>query len=171
MLNKTKKLPFWPIIALVAVIVFLYALGPVCRYLYTKDFVAKRDAQFAELLDRNLEDLGLDASTKPLFFLHSAETVTNGSCLDLSSGKYDIYSIFSVADVKGYEVLEASKYIVMELNEFGYDYKVPTDEDYALFEKDVPKDASLWKAFPWYESIKEYPNCIIVELEQMNIIW
>lgn len=171
MSNTTKKLPLWPIFVLVAVIALLSILNPLCRYVYTKHFVVNRDNQLAELLAGNLEELGLDASHKPLFFLHSAETVTNGSCLDLSSGKYDIYSIFSVADVKDYEVYEASRYIVSHLNEMGYDYKVPTDEDYALYQKEVDADASLWKAFPWYDGIMETPNCIIVELEQMNINW
>lgn len=168
---KNKKLPLLALAALMVVIILLYVVAPFCRYLYTKDFVAKRDAQLAELLAGNLEDLGIDASTKPLFFLHSAKTVTNGSCLDLSTGKYDIYSIFSIADVKDYDVYEASQYIVEALNEMGYDYKVPTDEDYALYQKEVDADASLWKAFPWYDGIMECNSCIIVELQQANISW
>ena len=168
---KNKKLPLFAILALVAVLVLLYVVAPFCRYLYTKDFVAHRDERLAELLAGNLEELGLDASAKPLFFLHSAETVTNGSCVDLSTGKYDIYSVFSVADVKDYDVYEASRYIVTKLNEMGYEYKVPTDADFALYQKEVDADASLWKAFPWYDGIMECPNCIIVELKQMNISW
>lgn len=168
---KNKKLPLFAIGAIVAAILLLYVVAPFCRYLYTKDFVAGRDERLAELLAGNLEELGLDATEKPLFFLHSAETITNGSCLDLSSGKYNIYSIFSVAEAKDYDVFEASRYIVTRLNEMGYDYKVPTDEDYALYQKEVDADASLWKAFPWYDGIMECPNCIIVELQQMNISW
>lgn len=168
---KNKKLPFFALLALVAVLVLIYVVAPFCRYLYTKDFVAHRDERLAELLAGNLEELGLDASTKPLFFLHSAETVTNGSCLDLSTGKYDIYSIFSVASVKDYDVYEASRYIVTKLNEIGYEYKVPADEDYALYQKEVDADASLWKAFPWYDGILETEHCILVELQQMNINW
>ena len=166
---KNKKLPLWPIIAIVIAIVLLYALNPVCRYFYTKDFVAKRDAQMAKLLAGNLEELNLDATEKPLYFLHGAATVTNGSCLDLSSGKYNIYSIFSVADVKDYDVLEASQYIVLELNEMGYDYKVPTEEDYVIYQQEVEPDASLWKSFPWYDGILETEHCILVELKQMDI--
>ena len=168
---KNKKLPLFAVLALAVVLLLLYVVAPFCRYLYTKDFVAGRDERLAEILAGNLEELGLDASAKPLFFLHSAEMVTNGSCLDLSTGKYDIYSIFSVADVKDYDVYEASRYIVEELIEMGYDYKVPTDEDYTLYQKEVDADASLWKAFPWYDGIMECQSCIIVELEQMNINW
>ncbi len=171
MSNNTKKLPLWPIFVLVAVIALLFVLNPLCRYVYTKHFVENRDMQLAEILAGNLEELGLDASEKPLFFLHSAETVTNGSCLDLSSGKYNIFSIFSVAEVKDYEVLESSQYIVTHLNEFGYDYKIPTKEDYALYQQEVSEDASLWKSFPWYDGILETQNCILVELAQIEIDW
>ncbi len=171
MSNNTKKRPLWPVFILVTVIVLLFVLNPLCRYFYTKQFVANRDAQLAEILAGNLEELNLNASEKPLFFLHSAETVTNGSCFDLSGGKYDIFSIFSVADIKGYDVLESSQYIVSHLNELGYHYKVPTEADYALYQSEVTEGTYLWKSFPWYDGILETQNCILVELAQIKIDW
>ena len=57
------------------------------------------------------------------------------------------------------------------LNEMGYNYKIPTEEDYVIYQKEVDADASLWKSFPWYDGILETEHCILVELKQMEINW
>lgn len=168
-MSQTKKrLPLWPVIIVVIIIFILFILRPLCRYFYTKDFVARTDVQLAELFAENLSDAGVTSLDKPIFFVGSNGTRTNGSCLDLSTGQYDIFSVFDVADARSLNTLEASQYIVNYLNSLGYDYTVPTDAHWTLCEEEITANIPLWKAFPWYESILETENCIIVQLTYVD---
>lgn len=164
-MSETKKhLPIWPVFVVLAVIFLLYLLNPVCRYLYTKDFVARSDAQMAELFADNLETAGITALDKPMFFIGFSETRTNASCLDLSEGKYNIFSIFAAADALDLDTVKASQYIVEHLNDMGYSYTAPTAEDWANYEAEMSEHIPLWKAFPWYDSVMDTEHCIIVQL-------
>lgn len=164
-MSETKKrLPVWPVFVVLIVIIILFVLNPVCRYVYTKDFVTRGDEQLAELFADNLEAAGVTSLDKPMFFIGSGETRTNASCLDLSTGKYNIFSIFAVADALELDTVEASQYIVKHLNDMGYQYTAPTAEDWANYEAEMSEHIPLWKAFPWYESILETEHCIIVQL-------
>ena len=168
MSQNKKRLPLWPAIIMIIIILVLFILNPLCRYFYTKDFVARGDKQLAEMLAENMEDAQVTTPEKPIFFIGSNGTRTNGSCLDLSTGKYDIYSVFDVADARSLGTLEASQYIVDYLNDAGYHYTAPTAEDWALCEAEIEANTPLWKAFPWYESILETENCIIVQLTYVD---
>lgn len=164
-MSETKKrLPVWPVFVVLFLVIMLFILNPVCRYIYTKDFVARGDEQLAELFADNLEAAGVNALDKPMFFIGASETRTNGSCLDLSGGKYNIYSIFAVADALELDTVEASQYIVKHLNDMGYAYTAPTSEDWNKYEAEMSEHIPLWKAFPWYDSVKETEHCIIVQL-------
>ena len=164
-MSETKKrLPIWPIFVVIIIIIVLFILNPLCRYVYTKDFVARGDEQLADLLADNFETAGVTSLDKPVFFIGSGETRTNASCLDLSSGKYDIFSIFAVADALETDTVESSRYIVEHLNEMGYNYTAPTEEDWIKYEAEMSEHIPLWKSFPWYESIMETEHCIIVQL-------
>ena len=164
-MSETKKhLPIWPVFVVLAIVLILFILNPVCRYLYTKDFVARSDKQMAELFADNLETADITALDKPMFFIGASETRTNASCLDLSDGKYNIFSIFAAADALGLEIVEASQYIVEHLNEMGYAYTAPTAEDWGKYEAEVSEHIPLGKSFPWYDSVSETEHCIIVQL-------
>ena len=168
MSQNKKRLPLWPAIIVLIIIFILFVLNPLCRYFYTKDFVARGDKQLAEMLAENMEDAQVTTPEKPIFFIGSNGTRTNGSCLDLSTGKYDIYSVFDVADACSLDTLEASRYIVSYLNSLGYDYTAPTAEDWQLYGAEIAANSPLWKNFPWYESIKETEHCIIVQLTYVD---
>lgn len=169
MSNNNKRLPLWPLIIILLLILLFFVLNPVCRYFYTKDFIKRYDMQMAEIFEDNLAAAGITALEKPMFFIGSAETHTNGSCLDLSDGAYDIFSVFSVAEVKQLDTLESSQYIVSRLKDMGYAYTAPTAEDWALCEAEIAEHTPLWKAFPWYDSVIETEHCIIVQLTYVNI--
>lgn len=164
--TKQKRLPLWPALVILSVILILFILNPVCRYFYTKDFVAKSDAQLAEMLANDLETAGITNLEKPIFFIGSGTTRINGSCLDLSTGKYDIYSIFAVGDALDLDAVESSQYIVTHLNKLGYDYTAPTDEDRTAYEAEINAVLPLEKAFPWYRSMAETEHCIVVQLSR-----
>lgn len=164
MSENTKRLPVWPFLITLFLLLVLYLIQPLCRYIYTKDFVKRYDRQAAELFEDNLATAGITNFDKPLFFIGSSETHTNASCLDLSEGKYDIFSIFAVADTKGLDTLESSQYITGQLNAMGYSYTIPTAEDWALCKAEITENTPLWKAFPWYDSVIETEHCIIVQL-------
>ncbi len=168
MSNPQKPLPKLPIFIVIFVIAALFLLNPVCRYVYTKDFVARRDIQLAELLDHDFETAGIQNRDKPVFFIGSLQTVTNASCLDLSAGKYDIFSIFEAADKLNLDTVESSQYIVSHLNQLGYSYTAPTADDWKLCEAEISEHVPLWKAFPWYDSVMETEHCIIVQLTQVT---
>ena len=169
-MSETKKrLPIWPILVVLLVIIILFVLNPICRYIYTKDFVTRSDEQLAELFADNLEIAGITSLDKPMFFIGSSETRTNASCLDLSSGKYNIFSIFNVADALKLDTVNSSQYIVNHLNDMGYHYTAPTEADRAKYEAEIAEHIPLWKAFPWYESIKETEHCIIVQLTPVDV--
>lgn len=169
-MSETKnRLPIWPILVVLIVILILLVLNPVCRYLYTKDFVVRGDEQLAELLADNFEVAGITALDKPIFFIGSNETRTNASCLDLSDGKYNIFSIFDVADALELDTVESSQYIVAHLNDMGYHYTAPTEQDWIQYESEISEHIPLWKAFPWYESVKETEHCIIVQLTPVDL--
>lgn len=171
MSETKKKLPLWPALIPLAMIVLLALISPVCRYIYTRQFVAGRDLQLAQMLYDNLTDMGITSFEKPMFFIGCGETVTNGSCLDLSTGQYDIYSIFAVEDALSLDTVASSQHIVSYLNQLGYQYTAPTAEDWTAYELELSEHIPLWKAFPWYESIMETEHCIIVQLEQVQIEW
>ena len=162
--EKKKRLPVWPICLVLAVILILAALNPVCRYFYTKDFVNRGDKQLAELFANDIETKGLTGSEKPIFFYGSAGTRTNASCLDLSAGKYDIYSVFDVRHVLELDTVEASRYSIDYLTGLGSDYTAPTAEDWEKYESEMAEHVPLWKCFPWYDGILETEHCIIVQL-------
>lgn len=169
-MSETKKtLPLWPIWAVLIVIILLCVLNPLCRYVYTKNFVSRGDEQLAELFADNLEAAGVTSLDKPMFFIGSSETRTNASCLDLSNGKYHIFSIFAAADALELDTVESSRYIVEHLNSMGYQYTAPTAEDWTKYEAEMSEHIPLWKAFPWYESIKETEHCIIVQLTPVDV--
>ncbi len=163
--NK-KRLPLWPILVVLSVLILFAILNPVCRYFYTQNFVSRGDQQLAEMLVQDFESAGVTNLDKPLFFIGSAATRTNGSCLDLSTGKYDIYSAFAVGDALELNTLESSRYIVEYLNESGYDYVVPTAQDWSDYQDEIHAVLPLNKCFPWYESITETEHCIIVQLSK-----
>ena len=164
-MSETKKrLPVWPVFVVLILVIMLLLLNPVCRYVYTKDFVAHGDEQLAELFVDNLEAAGVTALDKPMFFIGASKTRTNASCLDLSGGKYNIYSIFAVADALELDTVEASQYIVEHLNAMGYSYTAPTADDWEKYQAEMSEHIPLWKAFPWYDSVKETEHCIIVQL-------
>ncbi len=167
MSQPSKSLPKWPVFIIIFVILALFVLNPFCRYLYTKDFVERGDKQLAELLAHDFETEGITGTKKPVFFIGAKETLTNASCLDLSSGKYDIFSVFAAADALQLDTVEASRYIVSYLNELGYTYTAPTSEDYAKYASEFSEEIPLEKAFPWYSSILETDNCIVVQLTQI----
>lgn len=171
MSETKKKLPLWPVFIPLAVIVLLVFISPLCRYLYTRQFVANRDIQLAAMLYDSLSDMGITSFEKPMFFIGCGETVTNGSCLDLSTGKYDIYSVFAVEEALSLDTVESSRHIVSYLNHLGYPYTAPTADDWTAYEPELSEHIPLWKAFPWYESIMETEHCIIVQLEQVEIQW
>ena len=81
-----------------------------------------------------------------------------------AGGKYNIYSIFAVADALELDTVEASQYIVEHLNAMGYSYTAPTAEDWEKYRTEMSEHIPLWKAFPWYDSVKETEHCIIVQL-------
>lgn len=162
--EKKKRLPIWPICIVTIFILILSALSPMCRYLYTKDFVKRGDVQLAELFANDIETKGLTGSEKPIFFFGSAGTRTNASCLDLSTGEYDIYSVFDVGNALGLDTVEASQYIIDYLNGLGYDYTAPTAEDWAAYKDEMAEHVPLWKLFPWYDGILETEHCVIVQL-------
>ena len=164
MTEKKKHLPVWPLCLVLAVILILSELNPICRYVYTKDFVKRSDEQLAELFANDIETKDLTGSEKPVFFYGSAGTRTNASCLDLSTGQYDIFSVFDAADALELDTVEASQYIVNYLNGLGYDYTAPTAKDWELYEKEMAEFVPLWKLFPWYDGIYETEHCIIVQL-------
>ena len=164
--EKKKHLPIWPFCVALAVILLLSVLGPVCRYFYTKAFVARSDIQTAELFAYDIETMGLAGSEKPIFFFGSAGTRTNASCLDLSTEAYDIYSVFNVGNVLDLDTLKASQFIIDYLNELGYDYTAPTTADWKTYEKEITEHMPLQKCFPWYDGILETEHCILVQLSQ-----
>ena len=164
MTETKKRLPVWPVFVVLFMILFFFILRPVCRYVYTKHFVARGDEQLAELLEDKLEAAGITSLDKPIFFIGSGKTRTNASCLDLSDDKYDIYSVFAVADALELDTLEASRYIVEHLNEMGYNYTAPAANDWTSYEGEISSYIPPEKVFPWYESILETEHCIIVQL-------
>ena len=164
MVETKKRLPVWPVFVVLILIIILFFLKPVCRYLYTKNFVARGDEQLAELFADNLESAGITSLDKPMFFVGANETRTNASCLDLSDGKYNIYSVFAVADALDLDIVEASQHIVAKLNDMGYPYTAPTIDDWIKYKEEIKEHIPLWKAFPWYDSVKETEHCIIVQL-------
>ena len=164
MLQNKKRLPLWPAIMVLIILIILYILNPVCRYLYTKDFITRSDKQLAEMLANEIESADITNLDKPIFFFGSAPTRTNGSCLDLSSGKYDLYSVFSVRDTLALDTVEASRYIVAYLNDIGYHYTAPTEEDMTNFQEEIDANIPLAKTFPWYDSVLETEHCIFVQL-------
>lgn len=164
--TKQKRLPLWPALVILSVILILFILNPVCRYFYTKDFVAKSDAQLAEMLANNLETAGITNLEKPIFFIGSGTTRTNGSCLDLSTGNYTIYSAFAVGDALDLDTLESSQYMVAHLNKLGYHYTAPTTKDWTTYEAEINAILPLEKAFPWYNSVAETEHCIVVQLSR-----
>lgn len=164
-MSETKKrLPVWPVFVVLILVIILFILNPLCRYVYTKDFVTRGDEQLAELFADNLETAQISSLDKPMFFIGASKTRTNASCLDLSGGKYNIFSIFAVADALELDTVEASQYIVKHLNDMGYAYTAPTSEDWEKYEAEMYEHIPLWKAFPWYDSVKETEHCIIVQL-------
>ena len=94
--EKKKHLPLWPLCLILVIVLLLVTLNPLCRYFYTKDFVARSDMQTAEFFAHDMDTKGLTSSDKPIFFFGSAGTRTNASCLDLSTGNYAICSVFDV---------------------------------------------------------------------------
>ena len=168
MVETKKRLPVWPVFVVLILIIILFFLKPVCRYLYTKNFVARGDEQLAELFADNLESAGITSLDKPMFFVGASETRTNASCLDLSDGKYNIYSVFAVADALDLDIVEASQHIVAKLNDMGYPYTAPTIDDWIKYKEEIKEHIPLWKAFPWYDSVKETEHCIIVQLAPVN---
>ena len=162
--TQKNHLPIWPICLVLAVILQLSALNPVCRYFYTKDFVTRSDIQTAELFADDIETKGLTGSLKPIFFFGSAGTRTNASCLDLSTGKYDIFSVFDAGNILELDTLETSQYIIDYLNGLGYDYTSPTKEDWDNYKSEMAEFMPLEKTFPWYAGILETEHCIIVQL-------
>ena len=166
MQENKKRLPLWPVFVILIVILILFILSPVCRYFYTKDFMARSDEQLAEMLAHDLETAGITDLGKPVFFIGSGTTRTNGSCLDLSTGKYNIYSVFAVRDALDLDTLESSQYIVAYLNKLGYHYTAPTTEDWTAHETELNAILPLEKAFPWYNSVAETEHCIVVQLSR-----
>ena len=164
MSESTKRLPLWPIFVVLSIVLILSILNPICRYMYTKDFVARGDVQSAEFLADNLESAGITNFNKPMFFIGSSPTKTNASCLDLSTGKYKIFSIFDAADVLNLDTVDASQYIVAALNKMGYSYTAPTSTDWGSYSAEINAHAPLWKSHPWYDSVLETEHCIIVQL-------
>ncbi len=164
MTTAQKRLPLWPALILIIVILIIFILNPLCRYLYTKDFVARTDVQLAELFAGDVEKAGITDLTKPIFFFGSSTTRTNGVCLDLSSGKYNIFSAFAVKDALKLDTLESSQYIVNYLNDQGYAYTAPTKEDWTACQAAVEAHIPLPKSFPWYDSIIETEAYIFVQL-------
>ena len=171
MSDTRKQLPKWPIFVVLIVIIILFILNPLCRYFYTKDFVARGDEQLAELLADNLETAGITDFSKPIFFIGANGTRTNASCLDLSTGKYRIFSVFDVAHALELDTVESSRYIVAYLNGLGYEYTAPTTEDWTAYEGELSEHIPLWKAHPWYDSVKETEHCIIVQLTQSEVVF
>lgn len=164
MSNTNKKLPLWPILLVVALIAGAYILNPLCRYIYTKDFVKRTDVQLAEMLAHDFETEGISSFEKPIFFIGTSITRTNASCLDLSSGKYDIFSVFAAGDILELDTVSASQYIIAYLNTLGYSYTAPTLEDWSTYQDEISEALPLWKAFPWYSSVTETEHCILVQL-------
>lgn len=164
MSEKKKHLPIWPICLILAVVLVLFVLNPVCRYLYTKDFVKRSDLQLAELFAHDIETKELTDSPKPIFFFGSAGTTTNASCLDLSTGKYNIFSVFDAGNALDLDTVKASQHIIEYLNGLGYNYTAPTADDWEKYENEMAEHVPLWKAFPWYDGIIETEHCIIVQL-------
>lgn len=165
---KEKHLPLWPIPALIIIIILLSMLNPLCRYFYTKDFVARSDMQMAQMLADELRDAGITDINKPIYFIGSGTTRTNASCLDLSNDKYDIFSVFAAADALNLSTLESSRYIVAYLNDLGYAYTSPDSEHFAAYESEINAVLPLPKSFPWYDSVLETEHCIIVQLSSEN---
>ena len=162
--EKKKHLPLWPLCLILVIVLLLVTLNPLCRYFYTKDFVARSDMQTAEFFAHDMDTKGLTSSDKPIFFFGSAGTRTNASCLDLSTGKYEIFSVFDVGNAQNMSTLEASEYIVAYLNHLGYDYTTPTSEDWEKYEKEMTEQMPLGNCFPWFDGILETEHCIIVQL-------
>lgn len=164
MSNTTKKLPLWPILLVIALAAGAYLLNPLCRYVYTKNFVKRGDIQLAEMLAHDFETENISSFEKPVFFIGSSTTKTNASCLDLPSDKYNIFSVFAAGDVLNLDTVTASQYIVSYLNELGYDYTAPTAEDWQAYQDEISAALPLWKSFPWYSSMAETEHCILVQL-------
>ena len=159
-----KHLPLWPILVIMITIVLLAILNPLCRYFYTKDFVARSDIQTAQILSNQLQDAEITDISKPIYFIGSGTTRTNGSCLDLDNGKYEIFSVFAAADALNLSTLESSRYIVTYLNDLGYEYTIPDAKHFAAYESEITAVLPLSKNFPWYNSVLETEHCIIVQL-------
>lgn len=164
MSKKEKKLPIWPVLVLASVILSAVLLAPFCRYLYTKDFVKRGDIQLAQMLAHDFETADISSFEKPIFFIGAGITRTNASCLDLSTGAYDIFSVFAVSDALDLDTVAASQYIIDYLNGLGYSYTAPTEEDWNMYEEELSALLPLWKSFPWYSSMAETEHCIIVQL-------
>lgn len=164
MSKNTKKLPVWPLLLVIALILGAYLLNPLCRYLYTKDFVRRGDIQLAEMLAHDFETADISSFEKPIFFIGTGTTRTNASCLDLSTGEYDIFSVFAAGDVLDLDTVAASQYIVSYLNELGYSYTAPTADDWQAYQDEISATLPLWKSFPWYSSMAETEHCILVQL-------
>lgn len=163
--KKTKNsLPLWPA-AIVLIIILIFALlNPLCRYFYTKNFIARSDVQLAELLAAELAENQITDFSKPIFFFGSAKTRTNGACLDLSTGRYNLYSAFDAADTLGLDTLESSRYIVDYLESIGYQYTAPTAENLAICQAEIDANIPLAQSFPWFNSIMETEHGIFVQL-------
>lgn len=167
MQQNNKKPSMVPLIITVSAILILYALQFPCRYLYTRYFVARYDKQLAELIAADLATDEITDFNKPIFFIGSKETVTNGACLDLSEKNYGIYSQYAVASAKNLNVVEASQSIVSYLNKLGYAYTAPTQADYdAYFDTEIQPNLPLLRCVPWYESMLETEHCIIIQLSK-----
>ena len=162
--EKKKQFPLWPLCIVLIAILLLALLNPACRYVYTRNFVKSSDLQTAEFFTNDMETQGLLTSDKPIFFFGSAGTHTNASCLDLSTGNYNIYSVFDVGNALGMNTLESSQYIIAYLNNLGYDYTAPTSSDWSKYEKELKECLPLENSFPWYNGILETEHCIIVQL-------
>lgn len=169
MTNRKKLFYLWPAAVLAAVILLCTVINPLCRYAYTRHFVAQRDRQLARMLAHDLDTAQITDFSKPMFFIGSGTTQTNASCLDLSGGDYDIFSVFAVEDALSLNTVESSDYIVSYLQKLGYAYTAPTEADYENYESEIFEYAPLWKAFPWYDGVMETEHCILVQLEQVPL--
>ncbi|MFI3238369.1 MAG: hypothetical protein R3Y47_10160 [Lachnospiraceae bacterium] len=164
--DSKQKMPKWPIYVLVLVILFFCIANPICRFLYTMDFIDRSDQQLALLLAGDLEELDLQDSKKAFVFLGSLEEQTNASCIDLTTDDKFIYSIFDSKDTKDLSALEASIKITDYLNTQGFNITPITSDLYNTYEQEILDALPIPKSFPWYDAIVETEHFILVQLSE-----
>ena len=164
--EKTRKLPLWPIIVFILVILFLFLASGISRFLYTKDFIKRSDYDHMLLLQKDLEELNLLNSEKQIVFVGSKETSTNASCLDLTKSDWGLASIYDLEEQEDLTFIEKNEKLVYELAKMGLELNPITVKLYEEWKDEISSALPLAKVFPWYDSMLETEHFIIVQLSK-----